>query len=45
MEKISNYINLLFQKLFDTDKHPFYLDMNRVNKLTKDSNNNKDKKG
>ncbi len=30
MEKISNYINILFKKLFDGNKHPFYKDMENV---------------
>jgi hypothetical protein len=43
MEKISNYINLLFQKLFDTSKHPFFIDMDRVHKITRDHTNAKEK--
>ena len=43
MEKISNYINLLFQKLFDSNKHPFYQDFDKVNKITKLHNKSKDK--
>ena len=43
MEKISNYINLLFQKLFDIEKHPFFTDMDRVNKITRDHINHREK--
>lgn len=35
MEKISNYINVLFQKLFEFDNHPFYTDIKRASEITK----------
>ena len=35
MEKISNYINILFQKLFEFDNHPFYNDLKRASEITK----------
>ena len=43
MEKISNYINLLFQKLFDQKEHPVYSDMVRVNQISKEYSNYKEK--
>jgi len=30
MEKISYTINYLFQKLFDTEIHPFFYDLRRI---------------
>ena len=36
MDKIKNTINTMFQKLFTIDQHPFFADLLRVEKISKD---------
>jgi len=40
MEQIKNNINKAFEKLFGTNKHPFFTDIEKVNKLSKEYNIN-----
>jgi len=40
MDKISDDINIMFQELFGSTKHPFFEDIHKVNKLSKNYINN-----
>ena len=44
MEKISEKINKLYQKLYFLDEHPFYQDLNEVKNIDKNFINYKNKK-
>ena len=39
LQNISNKINSMFQKLFDTDIHPFISDLKRVEEIKEEYNN------